>query len=251
MAERYLLSNCCETVLDLSAAGEEVCCPACGKQYAIREELDFAEYSSGSYVQHKWSADGDHIVRYYFHNMTLEQLEGVAEQIKLLSLKEKRPHVLLPVCKSLHDCLKKRLQHYLAEDSTPVLTVTQKALIEIDEPTQSLRQLVELLIKAHPAEAHQIRVIGMGDHVRALMWLRNKGEHLAVSAWPINSYVHAERDKLPSDPTSCIGVLGTDLLIEMNNCAIDLLTLIYDLCPADVRPWHYERLNDYRLHKTV
>lgn len=251
MADRYLLSQCCEAVLDLLSMDDSVSCPDCGKQYEVREELDFAEYSSGSFEQYKWSVDGSHVVRYHFHNMTLEWLEGVSEQIKLLSLKEKRPHVLLPIYKPLHDCLKKRLQQYLANDSTPILTPNQKARIQIDEPTNNLLQLVDFLAKAHPGDAQKIIALGMCDHIRALMWLRNKEEHLAVSAWPINSYVHTDRDKLPSDTKGSIAMLGTDLLIETNNRAIDLLTLIYDLCPADVRQWHYERLDEYRLHKTV
>lgn len=251
MSERYLLSQCCQAVMDVFDH-ERTACPACGRSFEIREEIDFAEFSSGSFEQHKWSADGSYIVRYHFHNMTLEQLEGVAEQIKLLWVHERKPYTLLPIYKALHDCLKKRLQQYLADDSTPNLSTDLKAHITLDAPPPgyNLMRLVDLLGQAHPQHTPQINAIGKSNEIKLLLWVRNKEEHLAVAAWPVNSYAHTDPGKLPSDAEGSIGDLNVRLLHDALNKAIDLLTLIYDLSPADVKPWHYERLDEYRLHFT-
>jgi hypothetical protein len=249
MSERYLLSQCCQAVVDVTVGHELATCPNCHRQFEVREEIDFAEFSSGSFQQYKWSADGTYIVRYHFHNMTLERLEGVAEQIKLLSVHERRPYILLPIYKALHDCLKKRLQQYLAESNTPNLTTEQKARIELDAPPgRNLLQLVDLLAEVYPADAQRITFIGKCNEIAMLLWVRNKEEHLAVAAWPAQSYVHVDRHKLPSEMDGAVGELGRQLLVDANNKAIDLLSLIYDLCAFEVKQWHYDRLDDYRLH---
>lgn len=249
MSERYILSQCCQAIVDLTASRESAVCPDCQRQFNVREEIDFAEWSSGSFERYKWSADGSYIVRYHFHNMTLERLEGVSEQIKLLSRNERRPYVLLPIYKALHDCLKKRLQQYLADDDTPNLTRDHKAKIELDAPPgYNLMRLVDVLCEAHPEQSQNISAIGKANELRMLLWVRNKEEHLAVAAWPARSYAHVEPSKLPGDPNGRIGELNVPLLIEVHNKAIDLLSLIYDLCPAEVKRWHYDRLDENRLH---
>jgi hypothetical protein len=185
--------------------------------------------------------------------MTLDQLEGLAERIKLLSLRERRPHVLLPIFKAIHDCLKKRLQQHLTFARVPNLTADQKARIEADLPSpgNNLVRLLEFLIEAYPEQKDRLNSIKDGDNVKMLLWIRNKEEHIALAMWPINSYVHSDKKKLPSDAEGRIAVLGVPLAVDLLNDGIDLLKLIYDLDPKGVSEWQYDVLEQHRFHCTV
>lgn len=254
MSERYLISHCCEAAIDLYAlAGDQAVCPSCSTAYEIREDIDFAEFSSPSTVYFKWAADGAHIVRFYFHNMTLDQIEGVAQLIKALSLRERRPLVLLPIFEAIHGCLKKRLQQYLVFDRAPKLSPDQKARIEADLPLpgNNLPRLLDYLIEAYPQ--HESRILGFreSDKLKMLLWIRNKGEHIAWAAWPIGSYVHTDKAKLPSEEVGHVAELTVPLAVELLNFGIDLLKMIYDLDPKSVGDWHYQQLERHRIHCTV
>jgi len=101
---KYILTRCCSSAIDLTQRNiTDVICPTCGKKYAITTDVDFAEASTGSWASYKWSDDGNCLVRYYFHNYTLEYLGGIAEAIKIQDKNETRPYKLLPIFKSMHD----------------------------------------------------------------------------------------------------------------------------------------------------
>jgi hypothetical protein len=254
MSEHYLISPCCEAAIDLNGlAGDQVVCPMCSKRYAIREDIDFAEFSSASMEYYKWSSDDTYIIKYYFHNMTLDEIEGVAERIKSIPLKERRPYVLLPIFKAVHDCIKKRLQQYLVFDRIPNLSQEQKARIEEDLlfPGNNLFKLMDYLLEAYPEVDSRILGFRNNDMLKMLMWIRNKEEHIAVVTWPIRSFVHIDKTKLPSDEEGHIAELTVPLAIELLNFGIDLLKMIYDLDPERVDMWHYQRLEQYRIHCTV
>jgi len=255
MTERYLISQCCQAAIDLCEVDEDgtMRCPACSKPYEVRDDIDFAEYSTGTMVHYKWAADGRYIVRYYFHNLTLDQLEGIAEQIKLLALSERRPHLLLPLFKAMHDCLKKRLQQYLVFDQVPNLSAGQKALIEADLPIpgNNLLKLVDYLSKAYPQQVAKVQRFQGDNKLQLLLWIRNKEEHLAHALWPMRSYVHTDKAKLPTDSTGHVAELTVPLAVDCLNFCIDFLRLIYDLDPKDIGQWQYEALERYRIHASV
>lgn len=254
MSEHYLISPCCEAAIDLyGLAGDQAVCPSCSKVYDVREDIDFAEFSSPSTQYFKWSADGTYIVRFFFHNMTLDQLEGVAEHIKSLSLRERRPHVLLPIFKAIHDCLKKRLQQHLVFDRVPNLSPDQKAHIEADLPLpgNNLQKLADYLLEAYPQHGSQILGFKDSDKLKMLLWIRNKEEHIAMAAWPIRSYAHIDKAKLPSDEVGHVAELTVPLAVELLNFGIDLLKMMYDLDPKNVSGWHYYQLEKHRIHCTV
>ncbi len=211
MSERFLISPCCKAVIDLSEIKyDSAHCPACSKTYELRGDIDFAEFSSGSMEHFKWSTDRTYIVKYYFHNMTLEHLEGIAENIKILSLDEQRPHLLLPIFKAMHDCLKKRLQQHLVFDRVPNLSADQKAHIELDlpRPGNNLLKLTDFLCEAYPNQASKVKFFKNDDKLKMLLWIRNKEEHIALAAWPMRSYVHTDKTKLPSDSAGHLGVVN-------------------------------------------
>lgn len=254
MSEHYLISPCCEVAIDLSSlTGDQATCPSCSRVFEIREDIDFAEFSSPSTEYFKWAADGMHIVRFYFHNMTLAQMEGVAERIKSLPLRERRPYILLPIFKAIHDCLKKRLQQHLVFDRVPNLSLDQKARIEADLPFpgNNLEKLVKYLLEAYPQQASQILAFRGSNKLKMLLWVRNKEEHIAMAKWPIRSYVHIDTTKLPSDEAGYIAELTVPLAVELLNFGIDLLKMIYDLDPKSVSEWHYRQLEQHRIHCTV
>jgi hypothetical protein len=254
MSERYLISPCCNSAIDLHGlANDTAVCPGCSKAYPVREDFDFAELSTGSFDHFKWADDGSHIVRFHFYNMTLEELEGVAERIKLLPLRERRPYVLLPIFKAIYDCLKKRLQQHLTFDRVPNITRDQKAHIEADVPIpgNNLVRLLDILVEAYPGQTEKLNCIKDSNNMKMLVWIRNKEEHIAVAMWPINSYVHTDKSKLPADAQGHIAMLRVPLAVQLLNYAIDLLKLIYDLDPTEVSDWQYEALERHRLHLTV
>ena len=254
MSERYLISPCCQAAIDLfEIRSDSARCPACSKTYELREDIDFAEFSSGSMEHFKWSMDQTYIVKYYFHNMTLEHLEGIAENIKILSLAERRPHKLLPIFKAMHDCLKKRLQQHLVLDRVPNLSVEQKARIAVDlpKPGNNLLKLADHLCEAYPQQAAKVELFKNNDKLKMLLWLRNKEEHIAVASWPMRSYVHTDNAKLPSECAEHVAELTIPLAVDILHFCLDFLKLIYDLDPKDVREWHYEVLNNFRIHCTV
>ncbi|MCX7564591.1 hypothetical protein OS176_13815 [Xanthomonadaceae bacterium XH05] len=254
MSERYLLSPCCEAAIEVyGLSAESVSCPACEKVFEVREDLDFAEFSTSSFEHFKWSDDGTHVVRYYFHNMTLDELEGVAERIKILQLREKRPLLLLPLLKATHDCLKRRLQQCLTFDRVPNLSAEEKARIEADLPFpgNNVVKLLGLLARAYPAHAIAIENVADSVELKVLLWVRNKDEHLAMSAWPMPSYVHTDKTRLPSDSVGSVDIIGVPLAVQLHNFAIDVFRLMYDIDPKDVGEWQYDRLERQRLHCTV
>lgn len=254
MSKLYLLSPCCEAAINVYClSGESASCPACSRTFEIREDIDFAEFSTSSTEHFKWAEDGSFVVRYYFHNMTLDELEGVAERIKILPLRERRPLLLLPIFKATHDCLKKRLQQCLTYDRVPNLTPDQKAKVEADLPFpgNNVCRLLEILATAYPAEKRKIESIGNSENIKLLLWIRNKEEHVAVSAWPLPSCVHTDRAKLPSDSAGSVGVLDIPLAVQLHNFGIDVFRFLYDLDPKDVSDWQYDQLEQHRIHCTV
>lgn len=254
MSEHYLISPCCKAAIDLiGLAGDQAVCPMCSKEYAIREDIDFAQFSSASSEYYKWSADSAYIIKYYFHNMTLDEIEGVAERIKTFSVKERRPYVLLPIFKAIHDCIKKRLQQHLVFDRVPNLSLEQKALIEEDLPFpgNNLLKLMNYLLVAYPKANSRILGFRDSDKLKMLMWIRNKEEHIALVTWPLRSYVHMDKKKLPSDVEGNVAELTVPLAIELLNFGIDFLKMIYDLDPESVDEWHYQQLEQHRIHCTV
>lgn len=252
MTERYLISPCCNSAIDLSTAEEDrVSCPECKRVFEIREDIDFAEYSTNSTEHFRWSDDFTHIVRLFFENFTLESLEGVAEQIKILRPSERRPSCLLPIFKAMHDCLKKRLQQYLVRDEVTALSAKTKAEIEIDEPTKNLRKLAELLLTAYPERLADLEPLVKSDYVDMLMWLRNKQEHLPITSWPLKSYIHADRTKHPENPAGMRAELTVESAARMLHFCIDFLRMLYDVCDKDLARWHYDELERFRIHCTV
>ncbi len=254
MSEHYLISPCCKVAIDVYCLdGEKAACPACLRTYEVCEDIDFAELSSPSTEYFKWADDGTYIVRFYFHNMTLDEIEGVAERIKALPLSEKRPIVLLPIFKAIHDCLKKRLQQHLIFDHVPNLSPDQKSRIEADLPLpgNNLTKLLGFLAEAYPHEIAKILGLRESNNVKMLLWIRNKEEHIATASWPLPSYIHVDKTKLPSDCIGHLAELNVPLAVTLLNFAIDLLKIIYDLDPKDVGEWHYRRLEHYRIHCTV
>ena len=254
MSERYLISPCCEATIDVySLDGDKAMCPACSRTYEVREDIDFAELSSPSTEYFKWADDGTYIVRFYFQNMTLDKIEGVAEHIKALPLREKRPLILLPIFKAIHDCLKKRLQQHLVFDHVLNLSPDQKALIEEDLPFpgNNLKKLLGFLAEAYPHESTRILGLKESNNVKMLLWIRNKEEHIATASWPLPSYVHVVKTKLPSDRVGHLAELNIPLAVNLLNFAIDLLKFMYDLDPRDVDEWHYQQLEHHRIHCTV
>lgn len=253
MNDRYLLSPCCNSAIDLQGCfdGDSVACQACTRSYEVREDVDFAEFSTNASEYYKWSADNDFIVRYYFENRTLECLDGVAEHIKALHVRERRPHVLLPVFKAIHDCLKKRLQDYLVGRAG--LSADMKARIANDLPLPgfNIRKLTEVLCDAYPSYAVTIRTFIDRDELKMLVWIRNKDEHLATASWPQGSYVHTQPQKMPSDAHGHAAELSVPLAVDLLNYCIDFLKLIYDVDPKKIDEWQYERLDSYRIHHTV
>jgi hypothetical protein len=185
--------------------------------------------------------------------MTLDQLEGVAERIKLLPLREKRPHILLPIFKAIHDCIKRRLQQHLTFARVPNLTPDQKARIEADLPSpgNNLVRLLKFLIRAYPEQTDKLKDVMNSGNTKMLVWIRNKEEHIALAMWPINRYVHTDKNKLPSESEGHMAVLNVPLAVQLLNYGIDLLKLIYDLDPKDVSDWQYEVLEQHRVHCTV
>lgn len=254
MSERYLLTPCCEAAIEVYCLSAEfVSCPACQRVFEVREDLDFAEFSTSSFEHFRWSDDDTHIVRFYFHNMTLDELEGVAERIKILQPREKRPLLLLPLLKATHDCLKKRLQQCLTLDRTPILSAEEKARIEADLPFpgNNIAKLLGILARAYPPHAAAIEGIANSVDLKVLLWVRNKDEHLAMSAWPMPSYVHTEKLRLPSEDAGSISALSISLAVQLHNFAIDTFRLTYDIDPQDVSQWQYDSLERYRIHCTV
>jgi hypothetical protein len=254
MSERYLISPCCGAVIDMYYLGrDKATCPACSRTYEVRENIDFAVLSSPSITYFKWADYTTYIVRYYFQNMTLEAIEGVAEHIKALPLREKRPLILLPIFKAIHDCLKKRLQQYLVLDHVPNLSSDKKAQIEIDLPLpgNNLKKLLSFLGEAYPHENTRILDFMGSNNINMLLWIRNKEEHIATTFWPLPSYVHVDKTKLPSDKVGHLAELNVPLAVDLMNFAIDLLKFIYDLEPKDVDKWHYWQLDQHRIHCTV
>jgi hypothetical protein len=252
MSERYLISGCCNAAIDLSTAvSDRVECPTCRRVFEIRLDIDFAEYSTSSMEEFRWSDDGSYILKFYFENFTLESLEGIAEQIKLLPPSERRPSKLLPLFKAIHDCLKKRLQQYLVRDDVPNLPVDTKAQIEVDEPTQNVGHLAGHLLMAYPESADRLQGVAEHEYLKMLMWLRNKEEHLPVAAWPMKSFVHISRDKLPGEATGAYAELTVQLATRMQNFCVDFLKAIYDVCGRDIEEWQYNRLDEYRIHCTT
>ena len=254
MSEHYLISPCCEAAINVYYLdGDKATCPACSKTYEVREDIDFAVLSSPSTKYFKWSDDGNYIVRFYFQNMTLDAIEGIAECIKALPLREKRPLILLPIFKAIHDCLKKRLQQHLVLDHVPNISPDQKAQIESDLPLpgNNLAKLIDLLVVAYPHESPRIRDLRDGNNVKMLLWIRNKEEHIAMALWPLPSYVHVDKNRLPSDSVGNHAELNVRLAVDLLNFAIDLLQFIYDLDPQNVDEWHYRQLEHHRIHYTV
>lgn len=254
MNECDLISPCCGAAIEVYYLdGDKAECPACSRTYEVREDIDFAELSSPSTKYFKWADDGSYIVRFYFQNMTLDAIEGVAEHIKALPLREKRPLILLPIFKAIHDCLKKRLQQHLVLDHVPNLSPDQKARIEADLPLpgNNLTKLLGFLTEAYPHENTRILELIGNNNVKMLLWIRNKDEHIATASWPLPSYVHVDKTKLPSDSVGCLAELNIQLAVDLLNFTIDLLKFIYDLDPSDVAEWHYWQLDYHRIHHTV
>jgi len=133
------------------------------------------------------------------------------------------------------------------------LTIEDKAKIEADLPFpgNNVQKLLTLLKTVYPGEATKISQISSDNITRALLWIRNKEEHLAISAWPIPSYVHIEKEKMPSEANSPIGLLNTELAVSTNNYIIDILKYLYDLDTQKKDYWQYERLESYRIHFTI
>lgn len=253
MSERYLISPCCGAAIDLlSVETDGAVCPACSKAYEVREDIDFAEFSSSSTEHYRWADDGTHIVRFYFHNMTLDELEGVAERIKALPPSERRPVRLLPIFKAIHDCLKKRIQQHLVFDRVPNLSADQKARIEADLPLprNHLEKLLDFLSDAYSGNREKVLTFSDDDRIKILRWIRNKEEHIAWAAWPLPSCVHVDMRKLPTDREGRVAELGVPLACDLLNFSIDVLKLIYDLDPSEVGEWHYDQLERHRIHCT-
>lgn len=254
MNEFCLISPCCEAAIDMRCLdGDKAICPTCLRTYEVREDIDFAEQSSPSTEYFKWADGGTHIVRFYFQNMTLDAMEGVAERIKALPLKEKRPPILLPIFKAIHDCLKKRLQQHLVLDRVPNLSPGQKAQIKDDLPSPgyNLTKLLGFLAEAYPHESIKILGLRGSNNIKMLLWIRNKEEHIAMASWPLPSYVHVDKNRLPSDSVGNLAKLSVPLAVDLLNYAIDLLKYIYDLDPNNVDEWHYRQLERHRIHCTV
>ena len=254
MSERYVITPCCSAAVDVYCSSPEwIECPNCKRRYDVREDIDFAQWSTGSTEFYRWAEDGSHIVKFYFHNMTLDEIEGVAERIKTFSPREQRPLVLLPIFKALYDCLRKRLQQHLVYDRVPNLTALQKAQIEEDLPFpgNNLAKLFDFLSVAYPSEQSRILALRDSQSAKLLLWIRNKEEHIAIAAWPLPSYVHTDKGKLPSDPSRAVAILGVPLAVEVNGFVVDVLKCIYDLDPEDVQGWHYEQIERFRIKATV
>jgi hypothetical protein len=252
MSERYLISPCCQAAIDLLTAEKgRVSCPECRRSFEIREDIDFAEYSTSSTDSYRWADDYSHVVRFFFENFTLDALESTAQRIKLLRPSERRPSLLLPIFKDIHDCLKKRLQRYMIRDDVPILSAKVKAQIELDEPTHSLSQLSIHLLSAYPSEGVRLKPLIDHDYIRMLVWLRNKDEHLPISAWPLQSYIHTARHKRPDDSADAHAELTVEVATLMHNFSVDFLGAIYDVCGRDIGDWQHDRLEAHRIHCTV
>lgn len=254
MSEKYIITPCCNSALvSYDISGDLLICPDCKKSYEIRDDIDFAEWSSSTTQFYRWADDGNCLVRFHFYNKTLDEIEGVTEKIKMLSPSEKNPVLLLPIFKGLHDCLRKKIQSHLISDRVPNLSIIQKAQIEQDlpKPGNNLTKLFDLLSVAYPSEKTKIELMRDKSEVRALLWVRNKDEHIAISAWPFPSYVHTDKNRLPSESSNCFSILDITLAVRLNSFVIDAIKLIYDLDPDDVNQWHYEDLEKHRIQVTI
>jgi hypothetical protein len=252
MSERYLISPCCQAAIDLLTAGDDrVSCPECRRAFEIREDIDFAEFSTSSTESYRWADDYGHVVRFFFENFTLDALERTAQRIKILRPSERRPTFLLPIFKDMHDCMKKRLQQYLIRDDVPILSAKVKAQIELDEPSHNLSQLCIHLLSAYPNEGARLKPLVEHDYIKMLVWLRNKEEHLPVSAWPLRSYVHTARDKRPDDLAGAYAELTVGVATLMHNFSVDFLKAIYDVCGRDIEDRQHNLLEAHRIHCTV
>lgn len=254
MSEHYVLTPCCEAAIDVSASAyDEVVCPSCSRSYPVREDIDFAEFSTESTEFYRWTDDGTWLVRFYFHNMTLDAIEGISERIKAISVRERRPLILLPILKALHDCLKRRIQQFLVFDRVPNLSSDQKAKIEADlpKPGNNLQKLFDQLLTAFPNQVQPITALRESKKTKQLLWIRNKEEHLATAAWPIPSLVHTDPTLMPDTRHPDADELGVPLAVDLNNFVVDTLKFLYDLDATEVKGWHYDQLEHFRIHATV
>lgn len=84
-----------------------------------------------------------------------------------------------------------------------------------------------------------------------LRWLRNKEEHLPITSWPLNSYIHADRAKHPANKIGMRAELSVDSAVRMLHFCIDFLRMLYDVYDKNIAQWQYDELERFRIHSTV
>lgn len=225
-----------------------ITCPHCKHKYPVIHDIDYAISSTGSGSFYKY--EGESIIEINFENAPMDDLESVWQTHKSLNANEISPHKLLAVVKGYHDILRLRIQRFLIIDhQNSLLKENEIYDIKTNPPEKkyNLKKFFGLLIKAIPDRSIEIDIF-LNDHqsfFKELIWLRNKEEHISVTAWPVPSHIHIDTKKYPKDRSD--KTLNYFYLKEINNQVIDILRFLLDIDPIAKDEWEYQEIENLRI----